>query len=352
MDSSRSRECATCFMTEDFPGVTIEENGSCTLCNGYDLVSYAESRTTSNLDELKRVAETMKRNRTGRYDCVIGASGGLDSSYVVYITKRVLGLNPLVVNYDNGFAFDAAIENIERVCEDLGVDLRRLRSPKRNDWKFVRHTVQALHPIGIFWSVCTFCHYVCSAVSYKVAIEENVGYIMGSANPYQKSLHLTKKFRLRRIAKALRSQGPLGVLRVLYHLAVARYHLLRVKLDFYVGPPSNLFVRFRPPKSVERINVTRYVPWNIFDMVKTMERETPWRVPPDPGFPMRFDCRIEAGLLDPTYKSVTGLTVHGIVSSNLIYGKLKTKGDLEDVVKRFDEDLERRTREVMEMLDL
>lgn len=339
-------------MTEDFPGVRIEDNGSCTLCNGYDLVSYAESRTTSNLDELKRVAETMKQSRTGRYDCVIGASGGLDSSYVLYIAKRVLGLNPLVVNYDHGFGFDSAIDNIDRMCEDLGVDLRRLKSPKRNDWKFVRHTVQALRSIGIFWSVCTFCHYVCSAVSYKVALEENVGYIMGSANPYQKSLHLTKDFRLRRIVKALRSQGPLNWLRTICHLAVSQYYLLRVKLDFYVAPPSNLFTGFSPPKSVERIDVTKYVPWDIFGMVETMERETRWRVPPDPGFPMRFDCRIEAGLLDATYKKVTGLTVHGIVSSNLVYGKLKTKGDLEEVVKSFDENLERRTREVMEILDL
>ena len=61
-------------MTEDFPGVRVEENGSCTICNGYDLVSYAESRTTSNLDELKRVAETMKQNRTGKYDCIICGS--------------------------------------------------------------------------------------------------------------------------------------------------------------------------------------------------------------------------------------------------------------------------------------
>lgn len=352
MSSSDVRQCSTCFMTEEFPGVTIEDNGSCSLCNGYDLVSYAESRTTSDLDELRRVAETMKKNRTGKYDCVIGASGGLDSSYVVYVASRVLGLNPLVVHYDHGFSFEGAIENIDRMCDDLGIDLRRLRSPKRNDWKFVRHTVRALRPIGIFWSVCTFCHYVCSAVSYKVALEEDVGYIMGSANPYQKSLHLTKDFRLRRIASALRSLGPLGVIRTLFHLAAAQYYLLRVKLDFYVGPPGNLLMRFNPPESVERIDVTKYLPWNIFDMVETMERETRWRVPPDPGFPMRFDCRIEAGLLDATYKNVTGQTVHGIVSSNLIYGKLKAKGDLEKVVERYDENLERRTREVMEMLDL
>ena len=260
MESSHSKECPNCFMTEDFPGVAIEENGSCSICNGYDLVSYAESRTTSTLEELQRIAETMKANRTGKYDCIIGASGGLDSSYVVYVATRVLGLNPLVVNYDHGFSFDSAIENIERMCKDLGVDLRRLESPKRNDRKFVRHTVQALRPIGIYWSVCTFCHYVCSAVWYKVALEENVGYIMGSANPYQKSLHLTKNFRLRRIVKSLRGLGPLGWLRTLYHLAVAQYWLVRVKLDFYVAPLSNLFSGFKPPESVERIDVTKYIP--------------------------------------------------------------------------------------------
>ena len=106
-------------MTEDFPSVRVEENGSCTLCNGCDLVSHAESRTASDLDELKHVAETMKRNRTGSYDCIIGASGGLDNSYVVYMTKRVLGLNPLAVNYDHGFGFDAAIENIERRTREV-----------------------------------------------------------------------------------------------------------------------------------------------------------------------------------------------------------------------------------------
>lgn len=352
MNQPGSKHCATCFMTSAFPGVTIDENGSCSLCNGYDLVAYAKSRTTSDLDELRRVAETVKAERKGKYDCVIGASGGLDSSYVVYVARKLLDLNPLVVHYDHGFSFDGAIENIDRMCEDLGIDLRRLRSPGRNDWKFVRHTVQALRPIGIYWSVCTFCHYVCSAVSYKVALEENVGYIMGSANPYQKRLHLTKKFRLRRIVRALRGLGALGILRTLGHLAMAQYYLFRVKLDFYVGPPGNLFMRFRPPESVRRIDVTQYLPWNIFEMVETMESETRWRVPPDPGFPMRFDCRIEAGLLDATYKNVTGLTVHGIVGCNLVYGNLKRKEDLEEVVDRYDENLDRRTREVFEMLDL
>ncbi len=352
METNRSRECATCFVTEDFPGVSIEKNGSCTLCNGYDLVSYAKSRTTSDLDELRRLAEKMKRNRTGKYDCVVGASGGFDSSYNIYLTKVVLGLNPLVVNYDHGFTFAGATANLNRMCEDLGVDLRRLTSPKRNDWKFIRHTVQALRATGLYWSVCTFCHYVCSAVSYRVALEENVGYIMGSSNPYEKSLHVTREFRLRQMKQALRRQGPLATLRTLYHLAVARYYLLRVKLDFYVGPPSNLLRGFRPPASVERVDLTHYVPWDVPHILETLERETPWRVPQDPGFPMRFDCRIESGLMDATYKSTTGLTVHGIVGNNLIYGKVMSKDDLAEMIRRYDEDTDRQVDEAMETLEL
>ena len=105
-DKNEQRICISCFFDENFPGVIIEENGRCNHCNSGEFKEKVSKLTHSNVEQLRIVSSQIReerKNKGSKYDCIIGASGGLDSSYVVYIAKKIFDNNPLVVSYANDF---------------------------------------------------------------------------------------------------------------------------------------------------------------------------------------------------------------------------------------------------------
>ena len=158
MNNKTYKTCNTCFFTERFPGITVSDNGSCNLCNDNSFRKAKENQTNSTQDELKKIAEIIRKESRGKYDCIVGASGGLDSSYAVYVAKKIMNLNPLVVSYDHNFSYDVAKDNLKAMCKSLGVDLKIIKSKARNDLKYVKYMVLALRNVGLYWGVCNFCH--------------------------------------------------------------------------------------------------------------------------------------------------------------------------------------------------
>jgi N-acetyl sugar amidotransferase len=74
--------------------------------------------------KLMRTAQKIKADGKNRdFDCIIGLSGGLDSSYVAYVAKEIMGLRPLLFHVDAGWNTDRAVGNIEKLCNGLGLDL-------------------------------------------------------------------------------------------------------------------------------------------------------------------------------------------------------------------------------------
>lgn len=74
--------------------------------------------------ELMKISEKIKKERKGKdFDCIIGLSGGLDSSYVAYVAVEIMGLKPLLYHVDAGWNTDKAVGNIEKIVNGLGLDL-------------------------------------------------------------------------------------------------------------------------------------------------------------------------------------------------------------------------------------
>lgn len=107
------------------PSIVFDGNGCCDYCSNFR----AEIKPNWNTGikgqaELMAVAERIKMTAKGRdFDCIIGLSGGLDSSYAAYISKEKMGLRPLLFHVDAGWNTDQAVGNIERLVDGLGVDL-------------------------------------------------------------------------------------------------------------------------------------------------------------------------------------------------------------------------------------
>jgi N-acetyl sugar amidotransferase len=106
------------------PDIVFDENGVCNHCHEYDskLSRYVVSGE-AGLGHLQKIsAEILHARRGDGYDCVIGVSGGVDSTFVAYKVKE-LGLHPLAVHLDNGWDSELAVKNIEQTLKLLDIDL-------------------------------------------------------------------------------------------------------------------------------------------------------------------------------------------------------------------------------------
>lgn len=118
------RICSRCIYDERVPGIHFDEEGVCNYCHQVeDFRAVYGTGTKEGKARLAKIIEEIKRRgRRKKYDCVIGVSGGTDSSYMVYLARE-WGLRPLAVHYDNTWNSAIATENIRKILSKLDVDL-------------------------------------------------------------------------------------------------------------------------------------------------------------------------------------------------------------------------------------
>ena len=104
--------------------ISFDERGVCHHCRRYDeLLAIRVLRGEPGRIGLESLVGRIKAAGRGReYDCIVGVSGGVDSTYVAYLVKQH-GLRPLAVHFDNGWNSELAVKNIERVLKNLDIDL-------------------------------------------------------------------------------------------------------------------------------------------------------------------------------------------------------------------------------------
>jgi N-acetyl sugar amidotransferase len=119
------RICSRCIYDERVSGIAFDENGVCNYCHQMDALrlQYGTGTSAGEARLAAIIGEIKSQGRRQLYDCIIGVSGGTDSSFLVHSAKE-WGLRPLAVHYDNTWNSAIATQNIHKVLSRLDVDLQ------------------------------------------------------------------------------------------------------------------------------------------------------------------------------------------------------------------------------------
>lgn len=272
MTETAYRICTNCVMDTTDSEITFDENGVCDHCRTfYKEVQpnwHTDARGRADLD--KTVAKIKEGGKDKPFDCIIGLSGGIDSSYLTYLAKEEMGLRPLVFHVDAGWNSKVAVNNIEKVVDGLGLDLYT----EVIDWPEMRDLQVAYFKASVP-HVDTPQDHAFFATMYKFAEENDVKYILTGANystecirnPIEWMYYQSDSVQLRDIHKKFgtRPLKSFPVTSILHH---------KIYLPYIKG--------------IRVIRPLNHMPYMKADAMKLLQDKFGWQPYPQKHFESRF----------------------------------------------------------------
>jgi N-acetyl sugar amidotransferase len=304
--------CTNCIMDTTDPDITFNEEGVCNHCQAYDdLIRRMPNTDAEKKICLDSIVNNIKSMGKGReYDCVIGVSGGVDSTYVAYVAKN-LGLRPLAVHFDNGWNSELAVNNIENIINTLKIDLFTFVV----DWEEMRDLQLAFFKASL--ANCDIpSDQAITAVLFQVAAKHGIKYILNGSNEATESI-------------LPRSWGYNSI--DLRHLNAVQKKFGTKKLVNY--PRLGFFkyyIYYRYLNKIPVINILNYLPYDKNKAKRVIEKELRWRDYGGKHYESVFTRFFQAYYL-PTKFGFDKRKAH--LSSLIVSGHLTRDAALEEIEK-------------------
>jgi N-acetyl sugar amidotransferase len=169
----QGQTCTRGVWDESVPNISFDEIGVSNYAHLYDKLVEAYPRGDKGHVDWEALAHKIKNSGKGkRYDCIIGVSGGTDSSYLLHIAKEQ-GLRPLAVNLDNGWNSDIAVKNIKKMTTALDIDLETYVI----DYEEIKDLIKCYMEAGLPW-IDIPTDLAIKSILYKLALREGIKYIL------------------------------------------------------------------------------------------------------------------------------------------------------------------------------
>lgn len=248
--------CSRCICDTSIPSIRFNEQGICNFCENYDLINNDFPENSASETAIREIAESIKKERKGQeYDCVIGVSGGTDSTYCLYYATKILGLRPLAVHFDDGWNSEIAVNNIQNAITSLDIDLHTYVV----DWEEFKDLQLSVLKASTPDLEAPTDHGITSAL-YRVACEQGIRHIL--------------------IGSCYKTEGKMPSC---WGYADGKYlknlHKLfgKVPLKTYPNMMLSDIVYYNTVKKIKAIKPLYYIPYHKKEIKKVLERELKWK---------------------------------------------------------------------------
>jgi len=239
------------------PNITFDENGVCNYYHEYFIEEQKRVfKDEVGAEKLAYNVDLIKKSGVGKkYDCLLGVSGGVDSTYLAYKAKE-LGLRVLCVHFDNGWNSELAVKNIENIVSKLDFDLETYVI----NWDEFRDIQLAFFKANVIDIEAITDHAILGTV-YKIAQNNNIKYILSGNNVVSESLlpkywiyHKADDVNIKDIHK--------------------QYGTIKLKtFPFYDSKARNYYLKVKGIKTFDMLN---YMPYNKKDVKEVIKTELDW----------------------------------------------------------------------------
>ena len=252
------QQCIHCILdTIDDPYILFDQSRVCNYCHLYTQEA-AKLPSTDKLarQELNALVEQIKKEgKGGKYDCIMGLSGGVDSTYLALQAKR-LGLRPLAVHFDNGWNSELAVKNIENIVSRLDLDLHTIVV----EWDEFRDLQLAFIKASVIDIELPTDHAIL-ATMYSLALKYDIKYILSGHNIATELILPTNW----------------------YHDKLDHIHIKAISKGFgtiplHTFPLLNSFKKFRLSwNRIKSARLLNFMHYNKVEVKKIIQNELGWR---------------------------------------------------------------------------
>lgn len=332
MNARTYQICNRCIMDTSDPYITFDEEGYCNHCT--IALKIMENQWFPNEEGTRYfnciVEKIKKEGRNNDYDCIIGLSGGIDSSYLVYLAVK-MGLRPLVVHVDCGWNSEFAVKNIENIVKLLNIELHT----HVVDWEEMKDLQIAYLKSNIANQDVPQDHAIFAAL-YNYAAKNNVKFVFNGSNFATESILPTSWGYNSLDYKNLKS-----------------IHKVHGKIKLKTFPIVTFFDRYIYYVYFKKMTVIKplnYLKYNKDDAMKILEEELSWRYYGGKHHESRFTKFFQAYYLpkkfgyDKRRAHLSSLIISGQIDRTTAFEMMKKElypinelnEDIEYVAKKLD----------------
>jgi N-acetyl sugar amidotransferase len=332
MDVNKYRICNRCIMDTTDPIIIFNEEGNCSNCGSAlelaDKIWFPDEKGEKTLDEM--FGKIKKEEKKKEFDCIIGLSGGVDSSYLAYMTV-MKGLRPLVVHVDCGWNSEQAVKNVENIVKKLNIELHTFVV----NWEEMKDLQRSFFKASLPDQDIPQDHAIFSAL-YNFADRNNIKYVLNGYNFATESI--------------LPSSWGYQAMDYRHLKAIHLRFGERKLLDY---PHVNFFQRYIYYTLVKRmkiINPLNYINYRKDDAIDLMKRELGWQYYGGKHYESRFTKFFQSYYLpvkfgfDKRRAHLSSLIISGQISRSDalkkmeedVYSESEIGFDLEYVAKKLD----------------
>lgn len=311
------KQCSRCVMDTTAKDIEFDENGVCNYCTAFTkdkrIQKFDPAKLAALVDEIKLDGKGKK------YDCIVGVSGGVDSSWVLYQAVK-LGLRPLAVHMDNGWNSELAQNNISNLISTLKVDLYT----HVINWDEYKNLMQAFFDADVL-DVELLYDNAMLAVNYKIASKFKIKYILAGTNMATEGIRMPPGWNWNKYDKKNIK-------------AIAKRNNVKIETFPFIGTYE--YVYYQHIRKIRWTSILDFLEYNKFEALDYLEKHFNYKRYPYKHYESIF-TRFYQGYILPNKFNVDKRKLH--FSTLIMSGQMDKQTalkDLADIPYKSAEDME------------